>query len=446
VVLAVLWPGPAHGAGAEAVTVEERLRRLEATVHELREENAALRRELRGDAAVRSVPATAASPAAVKSGGPTLRIASDVRLRWQTTAYEAAVATRDQVYYQLHALFSASVSDTLDAAFRLSAGDLNAGFGGPPLSAQFGFADNAARKYVFLDQGYLRWKPQLAPDVRATFSIGKVENVFYGPSRLLFDSDYMPEGVTEEITWQLTPRDRVWAAAGQYLVDELTGSTRDPWMIAVRGRWERNWGGDWSTVLGGGRLVITHPEALTAGNVANSNRGNTRTPAGLLAHGLRPFYAEAAVTRGIGGVPGFAGKFPVTVAGDFIHNPAAPAQRDGWSLGLTLGKAGAAGQWEAGYRFMRIEADAWWEELLDADHAGYYRSVPPGWNNDPASLAGGHGGGTNIRAHIVRLGYSPRDYLLFTTNLFLGDLIRKFPAGANDTGTTRLQVETTVRF
>ncbi|MBI5771478.1 MAG: hypothetical protein HZA93_27130 [Verrucomicrobia bacterium] len=72
--------------------------------------------------------------------------------------------------------------------------------------------------------------------------------------------------------------------------------------------------------------------------------------------------------------------------------------------------------------------------------------MPPGWNTDPASTAGGHGGGTNLRAHALRLGYSLRDYLLFTTNLFLGDLLRKYPAGATDTASTRLQLETTVRF
>lgn len=427
---------------ADATALEERLRRLEATVQELREENTALRRELRGESGAKATPATPAARPAT----PTLRIASDARIRWQTNSYEAPVATRDQVYFQLHALFSASLSETLDSAFRLSAGDLNSGFGGTPLSAQFAFADNGARKYVFFDQAYIRWKPQLTPDVKAAFSVGKVENAFYVPSRLLFDSDYMPEGATEEITWQLTPRDRVWAAAGQYMLDELAGTTRDPWMIAARARWERTWSSDWSTVIGGGRIWLTHPEALTAGNVANSNRGNTRTPAGLLAHGIRPFYAEAAITRGFDGVQGFSGKFPVTVSGDLIHNPAAPAQRDGWSLGFTLGRAGPAGQWEIGYRFMRIEADAWWEEMLDADYAGYYRSVPPGWNTDPTSTAGGHGGGTNIRAHSIKVSYSPRDYLLLSTNLFLGDLVKKFPAGATDTGSNRLQVETTVRF
>ena len=36
---------------------------------------------------------------------------------------------------------------------------LNTGFSGSPLSAQFAAGDNASRKYAFIDQLYLRWKP-----------------------------------------------------------------------------------------------------------------------------------------------------------------------------------------------------------------------------------------------------------------------------------------------
>ena len=66
--------------------------------------------------------------------------------------------------------------------------------------------------------------------------------------------------------------------------------------------------------------------------------------------------------------------------------------------------------------------------------AAYYRTVPPGWNTDPASLAGGSGNGSNTRSHVVRTSYSPRDYLLFSANLFLNDLAHRPPGNSADTG------------
>jgi hypothetical protein len=206
------------------------------------------------------------------------------------------------------------------------------------------------------------------------------------------------------------------------------------------------WDEAWSTVVGAGYFGITHADQLTAAHVANVNRGNTRTRTGVLAHGYRPFYGEAALTRSLDRAPGYAGRFPITVSADLLRNPAAPAQNDAWSAGLTLGRAGRAGQWEFAYRRHWLEADAWWEEPLDADYGAYYRSVPPGWNNDAASLAGGHGSGTNLRSHSFRTSWSPTDYLLFNANLFVNDLIRKIPAGSTDTAAKRVQIEGTVRF
>jgi Putative porin len=368
-------------------------------------------------------------------------------MRFSSTMFRAPeAATRDQLLVQVHAGFVAAVSDTLEGGLRFSAGDLNSNFGGTPLSAQFGTGDNGSRKSAFIDQAFIRWKPTLASGAQAALTLGKSANAFYTPSRILFDNDYNPEGATEEISFSPTPRDRVWLAAGQYVLDELAGTARDPWLLAARARWEAQWSPAWSSALGVGWLGVTHAAALTAANVANNNRGNTRSAAGVLTRDYRPFYAEASVTRVLDRAPGYAGKFPVTLHAELLHNSAAPADSEAWTAGLALGRSGKAGQWELSYRYLRIEADAWFEELIEGDFGGYYRSVPPGWNTDAASLAGGFGGGTNIRSHVFRTSYSPKDYLLFSANLFLNDLIRPYPARAPDTRAKRLQLETLLRF
>lgn len=431
-----------RATAAEAPSVDERFRALEARLSSLEQENAALRRELG-----RPAPAVSASPPSSPSSLSALRFTGALRTRFSSIAYTAPeAATRDQLLLQLHAGFVASLADTFEGGVRFTAGDLNSTFGGSPLAAQFTAGDNASRKPAYLDQLFLRWKPSLGPATTAALTVGKAANPFFTPSRILFDNDYQPEGATEELSFTPAPDHRLTLAAGQYILDELPASARDPLLLAARARWDAQWQPTWSTTLGLAHLVLTHPAALTAANVANNERGNTRTAAGVLVHGYRPFFAEAAVTRLLDHAPGYPGKFPVTVGAEFLHNPGAPAQRDAWTAALTLGRSGLAGHWEFAYRYVRVEADAWFEEMLEGDYAAYYRTVPPGWNTDPASLAGGPANGSNTRSHVFRTSYSPRDYLLFSANLFLNDLAHRPPGNSADTGAKRFQLETLLRF
>lgn len=442
---------------AETPSVEDRLRQLEARLSTLEQENASLRRELGRPAppppALPASPAPSVSPsdsrpAATASASPlSLRLTGDFRSRFSSVMYTAPEAvTRDQLLFQARVGFVAQVSDTLEGGLRFTAGDLNTTFGGSPLSAQFASADNASRKQAYFDQLYFRWKPDLGADASAVFTLGKSANPFYVPSRMLFDNDYNPEGASEEFTFTLAPEHHVYLAAGQYVLDDIVGSSRDPLLLAARARWDAQWQSSWSTTLGLSHLVITHPDGLNATNIANNERGNTRTAAGVLVHNYRPWVAEASISRLFDHVPGYAGKFPVTFGAEFLRNPGAPAQRDAWSTALTLGRSGKAGQWELGYRYVRVEADAWFEEMLEGDYGAFYRTVPPGWNTDPTSLAGGPANGSNTRSHVFRSSYSPRDYLLFSANLFLNDLAHRPPGNASDTGARRVQVETLLRF
>jgi hypothetical protein len=430
------------GWAAEATpSMDERLRRLEAAVGQLQEENAALRRELG-----RAPAANPAPPPVAPLPPPTLRIRGDLRVRYSSTFYAAPEApARDQLYGQMHLAFIGTPSERLEAGVRLSAGDLNTGFSGSPLAAQFASADNGARKYAFIDQLYLRWKPDLGAAATGAITLGKYDNPFYVSSRLLFDSDVMPEGATEEVTLPLSPRDRLSLVAGQYVLDDIPGSARDPMMFAARARWEAQWNREWSSVLGVSQLSITHAGLLTAANVANNNRGNTRTSAGVLTAGFRPWVLEATLTRSLDRMAGYSGRFPISAGVDWLRNPGAATQNEAWSGGMVFGKAGKAGQWEIGYRYLRIEPDAWYEEMLDGDNGAYYRMVPVGWNAD-ASTTGAHGGGSNIRSHAIRTSYSPEDYLLFSANYFINELVRRPAGNPADTGARRVQVEGTVRF
>lgn len=436
-------------AAAPAPSLEERVRRLEALVETLQLENAALRRAAPPAVAVPAPPPVAAAeaaPAVTFAPGPSsLRLSGEVRARLTSTWYgDPAGVARDQLLLRVRFGVLAAFGPEFEAGFRFTAGDPHPTFQGSALSDQFAAGDNASRKPAFFDLAFLRWHPALAGDTRAALTLGKTANLFATPSRLLFDSDYQPEGLTAEAVLPLASTQRLALAAGLYLLDDLPGSARDPGLAAARARWEAAWSPAWSSAFAFAAFGISHPDTLVAANIANYHRGNTRTPAGVLVHGYRPLHAEAALTHRLARAPGYAGSFPVTLRAEFLHNPAAPAARDGWVAGLDFGSAARAGQWSVGYQHMRIEADAWFEEFLDGDHGGFYRSVPLGWNTDPASLAGGHGGGTGLRSHALRTSWSPRDYLVFNANLFLNDLLH--PPVGTDGRARRLQLETLLRF
>ncbi len=441
-------------------SLEERVRRLEALVTALQQENAALRAASApaparptaptpAAAVAASAPATAAGlPVTLAPGPAALRISGDVRARLVSTWYpDPAGIARDQLLLRVRLGLLASFEPDFEAGVRLTAGDAPQSFGGSPLSAQFSSGDNGSRKPAFFDLAFLRWRPRLTADTRAAFTVGKTANLFFTPSRILFDNDYNPEGFTAETTWPLAAAHRLHVAAGLYLLDDIAATARDPWLAAARARWEAAWSTDWSSSVGLMWLGISHPETLTSANIANFQRGNTRTAAGVLVHGYRPLHTEVTLTRTFAGGPGYPGRFPVTFRAEFLHNPAAPAARDGWVAGLVLGQAGRAGQWSVGYHHLQIEADAWFEEMLDSDNGAFYRRVPPGWNSDPASLAGGHGGGTGIRSHSLRTSWSPRDFLTFNANLHLNDLLRPLAANPGADGRARrVQFETLLRF
>ena len=139
----------------------------------------------------------------------------------------------------------------------------------------------------------------------------------------------------------------------------------------------------------------------------------------------------------------YTGPFPVTVSGDVLHNPATSANNEGYTVGLTLGKAGKKGTWELSYRYSVLEADAWFEEFTESDYGAYYSVAPVGGS-------AGYGAGTNVRGHIVKASYSPYDSLTLSITLYATQLINNVLPTATVTDVNsqmyRLQVDAVWKF
>ena len=201
-----------------------------------------------------------------------------------------------------------------------------------------------------------------------------------------------------------------------------------------------------STSLALGGLAITSPLNLTSatlngsgpGTVPYINQGNTRVynpnanynpvtgvSAGAyqLANNYTPIILDASATYKLDRFPFYEGAFPVKVAGEYVVNPGVNAndnQNQGIWGGITFGKSGTKDAWDISYRYEYIEADAWYDQVVDDDNVAYYQNAPIG---APTGSGVGMYGGTNIKGHLIRANYSFTDALTFTFTCYINQLI-----------------------
>jgi hypothetical protein len=164
--------------------------------------------------------------------------------------------------------------------------------------------------------------------------------------------------------------------------------------------------------------LIGSPQQLTTGNVPYQNQGNTRSAGGVLLNHYNPIVADANVTYALDSFPLYTGVFPIKVGGEYINNPGADKNNMGFWVGATLGKSGKKHTWDLTYRYEYLQADAWYDQLVDDDMVAYYQNAPVG-------AAGGTGavGGTNVKGHMVKLNYSITDSLTFSLTGYVTDLV-----------------------
>lgn len=390
----------------------------------------------------------------VKTGMPdwvtALKINGDFRGRFEGFyAGNPAFEDRARWRYRLRLGFTANLRDNLELGFRLASGN------GDPISSNQTFDDNASKKPLAIDLAYLKWLALNSPGVAGVLSVGKIENPFVF-SDLVFDGDYTPEGAGEQFSFTLSDAQLLKVNAGQFVLDELGNSGRDPYLFGGQVRLESIWSPKLNTSLGASILTITSPESLTSSAVPDINRGNLRktkesadgrnVTLGAPVHGYTTFVADAAITYYLDHVPYHTGVFPVRLFGDYLRNFAADSANTGYQVGIQFGKAGRRKTWEASYRWKVLEGDAWWEELTDSDFGSYYQSglTPP---PPPAgrSADSGYFAGTNTRGHVAKVGYSPFDSLQLNVIWFQTELIQEQPPDS-DSDMNRVQVEAIVKF
>jgi hypothetical protein len=300
--------------------------------------------------------------------------------------------------------------------------------GGDPVSNNQTFEDNASRKPVGVDWAFARWTPIHTGKWTGSIAAGKMEN----PPNFtedVFDVDYTPEGIAQQISYKPHTNHTVSGYFGQYYVDELQFNGKDPYLFVEQLRWDAKWGRRVDTAVMVSGLSLTSPESLTTANVPDSNHGNTRTPTGVLVNDYQLLIADGSITYNLDHFPLYKGPFPIKLGGEYIHNFGARRDNIGYAFGPSFGRVTQTGKvqkgnWEVSYRYQELQGDMNYEELTASDNGAFYRSRPVG-EPGTGSFRSTFLNGLNLRGHALRLAYAPFDSFVMDGRVWVNETIRE---------------------
>lgn len=322
--------------------------------------------------------------------------------------------------YRLRFGLLVDMKDNLQVGFRLGTADAGntAAKGGNPLSNNSTFQGNGSKKMIYVDAAYGKWTPINNDTWMVAGTFGKMDQPFQ-TSWMEFDPDYTPEGGALQATYKVSDNNSLAFNGAGFVLDQA--NSRGPFLVGGQAIWNANWSRAIGTSFGIAAYDIINKTNL-ASIAANydSNLGNTPAGTGYAAN-FNPIVASGSVTYTLDSFPLYTGKFPIKLAGEYMNNPAVSGNNEGWWGGVTFGKSGKKGDWDVSYRYQRLEADAWWDQIVDDDNIAAF----------PTSLtAGGAAGGTNIKGHLVKFNYSIFDSLTFSFTCYVNDLINNPVPGA----------------
>jgi hypothetical protein len=347
---------------------------------------------------------------------------------------------RIRLRYRLRVGMTVNMKDDLQVGFRLGSGDAS-GVGsqssaGSPLSNNTTMQDNGSKKMIYIDAAYGKWMPINDGVWMLAATIGKMDQPFQ-VSQMVFDSDYTPEGGALQSSYKINDNHSVALNGAAFVLDEVASSARDPFMYGAQAIWNANWTPRIASSLGIGAFDIVNKGALglagfpasyanyNPGGVPNINYGNTRnSTTGNLVYNYNPIVVSGSATYTLDTFPLYNGKFPIKLSGEYMNNPGAepakgPANNQGYWGGITFGKSGKKGTWDIFYRYQYLEADAWYDEVVDDDNVAFYAN-----NNSTTVPKSGWFSGTNMKGHLVKFNYSLTDSLTLTFTAYLNELIK----------------------
>lgn len=333
---------------AQMATLMQRVTALEQENAELRESTASAVSELKLTRAPVAAPSRSAD-----HWSDRIRLSGDFRYRYEEIDVQAR-DVRSRHRLRARAGFVAQLPNAVEVGLRIAAGNE------APPSGNTTLGSGGSSKDLFLDQAYATWRPFDG----AYLTGGKMKNNFYRPqgSGLLWDSDYTPEGIA--LGWS---GGSVFVNAAAIALESDSNRANRTFYYGVQSGFSLDLGEDLALTAGAGYLDIpVQGETVFFGD-SDDFYGNSF---GCNGDGRCTYdndYEELELFsdftwRGLAQ--------PLAVYAHYVQNLAADDYDTGWLAGARLGKADAAGSWDLGYQYERVEADAVLGLLRDSNVAG----------------------------------------------------------------------------
>jgi hypothetical protein len=296
----------------------------------------------------------------------------DVRYRYEQMDNDAKNDDRRRNRVRARIGLTAQVTDDIKAGVALASGSDD------PVSSNQTFGSAGSSKGINLDLAYIDWK--FAENTHLV--AGKTKNPFYQPSKdgLVWDGDYRPEGA--HIAYD---NGTIWAIGSYHFLNSeqkpnskgSTGNSKDDTsmfgaQVGYRGQLTEN-----LKFITGASYYHIPTEGLAPILGAGENFGNSLDMGGnhLYDYDIAQVFLELKTK--------LAGH-PASFFADYVTNTDSDADEDrGYTVGATLGKAKKAWDWEVGYMYEDLEADAVYGTLSDSDFGG---------------------GGTDVKGHKFKFG------------------------------------------
>ena len=375
--------------------------------------------------------------------------------------------TRDRYRYRLRAGVTISMQGNFETGFRIGSGNpvANPGgviVGGSSVSQSQDANSLEAANYLWIDAAYGKWTPINNNGWVLSTIIGKMDNPFQ-LDNMVWDYDVNPVGGAFVAQRILNDKQTIKGIGAFYVLDELNQNyqttsalpanyppaktSHDPYVYGGQILWQSKWSPKVESSVSLAAFDIVDRDSLSSYVQPFYNAGNTRNNYGFLKYNYNPIIASGSLTYNLDTFPFYNGVFPLTASGEYMNNPGAPANNIGYRFGFILGKAGTKKTWQIMYRYQELQADSWYDALVDDDNGAFYgannykvvNGVPSGsaagqlaWANSAGKIFNGWYGGTNVRGHEVQATYSVTDFLDLSVTFYINSLILGTPGQSSD--------------
>lgn len=352
----------------------------------------------------------------------------DLRLRQEMLYRHNGTDDRSRQRFRLRMGADLKI-DTVVVGVRLASGT------GEHVSTNKSFDNLSAQTPLYIDRAFVRWQGESSRWL--TLTGGRMANPFFSvySSDLVWDDDYNPEGLAENLAFTLGGADVFMNFAQIVLDEDSAGSlSTDQWLF-----------GQQVGVKMSPTTTVQTAAAVTYLNAVNTQNGtltqsvcadgNSRQAAGTFCPGsttrnmelvndYNVVHVTAAATTKLASVP-------VSVMGDAVKNTADTqdalgndTKDGGYQAGVILGKAGDPRTWEVAYFYKKVGTDATLADIADSDF--------------------GSDGGTDRKGHIMWAAYSPTKAIQVKSKYMTTEV--EDDSAATQKDVNRLQIELSVKF